>query len=152
MLQFVQCLSFKYGNICVFASTRVIEKISILHNKFLEEKPNNLTKQCIAQIQEYLMRKRQTFDCNFHLIGTEFEKLVWLETLKIPYAKVITYKELAERIARPKAYRAVANALRKNRLPLLIPCHRVISSTGVGGYSAGLEIKKFFLYLEGMTF
>jgi len=83
--------------------------------------------------------------------GTAFQKLVWHEMTKIPRGKTITYKELAENIGRPKAYRAVANACGKNPYPLIIPCHRVIRTDGnLGGYSGvgGLKTKKKLLEQE----
>ena len=73
---------------------------------------------------------------------TKFEKKVLRETLKIPLGRTITYKELACRCGKPKAFRAVANALNKNPYAPFIPCHRVIASDGsLGGYSAGLRKK-----------
>ena len=68
--------------------------------------------------------------------GTDFQKLVWHEMTKIPRGKTITYKELAENIGRPKAYRAVANACGANPYPIEVPCHRVVGSNGsIGGFS-----------------
>jgi methylated-DNA-[protein]-cysteine S-methyltransferase len=89
------------------------------------------------------------------LAGTPFQKKVWDELTRIPKGSVITYQELARRIGKPSAYRAVANAVGKNPLAPTIPCHRVIRSDGtLGGYSAkgGLEQKKKLLRKEGVTF
>lgn len=85
--------------------------------------------------------------------GTAFQKKVWKETLKIPKGSVTTYKKLAIAINHPKAYRAVANALGKNPLPIIIPCHRVIASNGtLGGYSlkGGPNTKRKLLKKEGV--
>ncbi len=82
---------------------------------------------------------------------TSFEKKVLRETLKIPLGETVTYKELARRCGRPKATRAVANALKKNPYTLLIPCHRVVASGGkLGGYSGpgGVKGKQKLLALE----
>ena len=77
------------------------------------------------------------------LIGTEFQKKVWNEIKKIPKGNTLTYKELAKKIDKPRAYRAVANACGKNPYPIRIPCHRVIGSNGkIGGYSAKGGIDK----------
>ena len=87
--------------------------------------------------------------------GTDFQKKVWLEITKIPIGKTITYKELAMRIGKPNAYRAVANACAKNPLLEIIPCHRVIRSDGsLGGYSGkgGSKTKRLLLKKEGITF
>ncbi len=75
--------------------------------------------------------------------GTDFQKMVWLEITKIPKGKTITYKELAMKIGKPKAYRAVANACAKNPLLEIIPCHRVIREDGkMGGYNGKKEVKR----------
>lgn len=76
------------------------------------------------------------------LKGTPFQIKVWKEIKKIPKGKTITYKEIAINIGKPKAYRAVANAVGKNPYPIIIPCHRVIRSDGkIGGYSGKGRIK-----------
>ena len=85
--------------------------------------------------------------------GTNFQKMVWLEITKIPKGNTITYKELAVKIGKPKAYRAVANACAKNPLLEIIPCHRVIREDGkMGGYKGkkGIERKKRLLINEGV--
>ena len=77
------------------------------------------------------------------LIGTDFQKKVWNEIKKIPRGSTLTYKELAKKIDKPRAYRAVANACGKNPYPIRIPSHRVIGSNGkIGGYSAKGGIDK----------
>ena len=88
------------------------------------------------------------------LKGTEFQKKVWKELLKIPRGKVLTYKELARKAGRPRAVRAVANAVGKNPMAPLIPCHRVIRSDGtLGGYSGrgGIKTKLRLLKKEGVV-
>ena len=85
--------------------------------------------------------------------GTDFQKMVWLEITKIPKGKTITYKELAMKIGKPKAYRAVANACARNPLLEIIPCHRVIRGDGkMGGYKGkkGIERKRKLLTNEGV--
>ena len=86
---------------------------------------------------------------------TEFQKKVWKAIDKIPSGHTITYKQLAESIGKPNAYRAVANACGRNPRPIKTPCHRVISSNGsIGGYSAkgGVRKKKALLKKEGVNF
>ena len=86
--------------------------------------------------------------------GTDFQKQVWAEIKKIPKGKTLTYKELAIKIGKPKAYRAVANACAKNPLLITIPCHRVIRSDGkMGGFMGdkGVERKKRLLQSEGVN-
>jgi len=82
---------------------------------------------------------------------TEFERDVLVATLEIPRGRVSTYKHIAERAGRPRAYRAVGNALHKNPLAPIIPCHRVIRSDGgLGGYGKGVEAKRRLLEEEGI--
>lgn len=83
------------------------------------------------------------------LSGTEFEKQVWLALREIPYGEVRTYKWMAEKVGCPKGSRAVGQALKKNPIPIVLPCHRVIESDGkLGGYSFGEDIKRRLLQME----
>jgi len=79
---------------------------------------------------------------------TEFECEVYREVLKIPLGEVRTYSDIAKAIGRPKAVRAVGQALKKNPFPIFIPCHRVVAKRGLGGFSKGVEMKKRLLELE----
>ncbi len=80
--------------------------------------------------------------------GTPYQRKVWLETRKIPYGKTQTYKFLAEKLNH-RGYRSIGQALSRNPLLIVIPCHRVLSSDGsIGGFTGGLELKKFLLRLE----
>jgi len=101
------------------------------------------------QVYEYLDGKRNVFDTEFlEIPGTKFQQEVLREMTKIPYGETISYKKLAEKVGRPKAHRAVANVCGMNPYPIVIPCHRVVSSNGIGGFSLGLDMKKKFLKLE----
>ncbi|OGP11672.1 MAG: hypothetical protein A2Z89_08575 [Deltaproteobacteria bacterium GWA2_43_19] len=83
--------------------------------------------------------------------GTDFQKKVWKVLSGIPYGKVLTYKQVAEKIGKPKASRAVGGACGANELPIIISCHRVVpSSGGLGGFSGGLVLKRQLLKLEGV--
>lgn len=88
------------------------------------------------------------FPYKLHLKGTEFQWAVWKTLQKIPYGEVRTYRWVAEKIGRSRAVRAVGNACGANPIPLIIPCHRVVASNGIGGFSAGLHIKKKLLAIE----
>lgn len=84
---------------------------------------------------------------------TPFQKAVWSAMRKIPYGQTRTYRWLAEKVGKPRAYRAVGNACGKNPLLIIQPCHRVVGSHGkLGGFSAGLNVKKALLRLEGVNF
>lgn len=103
-----------------------------------------------SQLKEYFLGDRKQFDLSLEIEGTEFQKKVWNELLKIPYGRTISYKELALRLGDVKVIRAAASANGANPLPIVIPCHRVIGSDGsLIGYGGGLEIKEKLLILEG---
>lgn len=105
------------------------------------------------ELTEYFEKSRQEFTCETKFTeGTEFEKKVW-KTLKIiPYGETRTYKWLAEKIDKPQAFRAVGNALGKNPIPIIFPCHRVIEADGsLGGYTPGADIKRRLLEFEYYT-
>jgi len=86
------------------------------------------------------------------LRGTDFQKKVWNVLSGIPYGKVLTYRQVAEKIGKPRASRAVGGACGANPLPIIIPCHRVVAGNGgLGGFSGGLKLKRFLLRLEGVV-
>ena len=87
---------------------------------------------------------------NLRVDGTPFELEVWSALLDVPYGQTVSYSEIAKRIGKPRAVRAVANACAKNPIPLIIPCHRIIrKSGGLGGYGPGIEKKIALLEIEG---
>ena len=102
----------------------------------------------IKQLNQYFLKRRRTFSIKIHLEGTNFQKEVYKEMINIKYGKVLTYKDLAEKAGHPRAYRAVGSTCGANKIPIVIPCHRVISSSGLGGFGGGLRLKKFLLNLE----
>ncbi len=103
------------------------------------------------QIQAYLNGERKDFDLPLSMQGTAFQREVWDELRRIPYGQTISYSELANRVKRPKACRAVGSANGKNPLSLIIPCHRVIAANAsLGGYSGGLDRKRWLLDLESL--
>lgn len=105
--------------------------------------------QIIRELEEYFAGKRREFSVPLDLRGTEFQEVVWRELLRIPFAGTISYEALAVRIGRPGAQRAVGMANGKNRIPIVVPCHRVIQKNGqLRGYGGGLWRKQFLLELE----
>lgn len=102
------------------------------------------------QLFEYFSGKRQVFELDLAPRGTEFQLAVWNALLAIPYGDTISYAELARRIGKPSAVRAVGAANGANPIPVIIPCHRVIGSNGtLTGYGGGIERKQWLLALEG---
>ena len=108
-------------------------------------------KDTATQLEEYFARERTAFDIPLALDGTTFQKEVWAELSKIPYGETISYGELARRVGRPKGPRAVGQANGKNRIPIIVPCHRVLATNGLGGYAGGLSMKRSLLAIEGVT-
>ena len=106
----------------------------------------------VVKVEEYLEGKRQTFELILHPEGTEFQKAAWQALMEIPYGETRTYKQQAESIGKPKALRAIGMANHRNPIPIFIPCHRVIASNGtLGGYSGGVERKRYLLQREGVS-
>ncbi len=110
-----------------------------------------LYKRASQQIFEYFQGKRKVFSLPYQLNGTEFQKMVWSELSQVQYGETISYSELAERCGKKSAVRAVANAVGRNTLLLLIPCHRIIRKSGeLGGFAEGVERKRELLRGEGI--
>jgi len=101
------------------------------------------------QLEQYFAGQLHTFTLALAPQGTPFQQHVWQALSDIPYGETISYAQLATRIGRPKAVRAIGGANGRNPLPIIRPCHRVIGSDGsLTGYSAGLPIKRYLLHLE----
>lgn len=103
------------------------------------------------QLDEFFAGQRRKFDMPLLFVGTDFQKTMWNELLKIPFGQTISYGEMARRIGMPKAVRAVANANGANSMSIFAPCHRVIGSDrSLTGYGGGLDAKRMLLELEGV--
>lgn len=105
--------------------------------------------ECYNQLDEYFKGNRQRFTFPYQFEGTDFQKTVWNALIDIPYAKTTSYKDIAVSIGNAKAIRAVGSANGQNKLSIVIPCHRVISSNGkLTGYAGGLWRKEWLLQHE----
>ena len=103
----------------------------------------------LNQLKKYLKGELQRFDCKLDFRGTAFQKKVWSALVKIPYGRTRSYRDIAQAIDHPKAFRAVGNANGRNSIPLIIPCHRVIESNGgLGGFGHGVKVKRQLLDFE----
>ncbi len=111
-----------------------------------EEKYTHLT--IYKELTRYFEGRCKIFTNRFSQDGTAFQKKVWQAISEIPYGETRTYGEIAEMTGSPGASRAVGSACGKNGIVLLVPCHRVVSTSGIGGFSAGVEKKLFLLDLE----
>jgi len=133
------------------------DKIGIKEVEFVDEKvkiipkqpANELLKKCLKQLQEYFNGERREFDLKLTINGTDFQKKVWKELMKIPFGNVVSYAEIAKRIKNPRAVRAVGQAIGGNKISIIIPCHRVIGSDRkLTGYASGLWRKEWLLKHE----
>lgn len=164
----IECCEFDtvLGKLFLAISTRGVCRLSFLEElrseldwlrkRFPEEEVvrgrgdgGNL-REVEAQVREYLSGRRRTFNVALDLKGTPFQGSVWQELLNIPYGQTVTYGELAARLGRPRAVRAVGRALHVNPVALIVPCHRVLGAhSALVGYGGGVERKRFLLELEG---
>lgn len=128
----------------------------IIYVSFMEEAPtevaetiNNHLKQLLIELAEYFQGNRKEFEVKIHLNGTDFQNKVWNELLSIPFGKTRTYMQQTLALGDEKAIRAVASANGKNKLAIIVPCHRVIGSDGsLTGYAGGMWRKKWLLEFE----
>ena len=121
-------------------------------NEIWIESPENL-KIYADQLNAYFRGELREFTCRLDLIGTEFQKDCWKALLEIPYGITCSYADIAGKIGRPKAFRAVGQANHMNPIAIIVPCHRVIGASGtLTGYGGGLSTKEKLLRLEGTEF
>ncbi|MEL0262223.1 MAG: methylated-DNA--[protein]-cysteine S-methyltransferase [Flavobacteriaceae bacterium] len=127
--------------------------------KFVEDETNGLeivanpSHEIVKQLQEYFDLQRTAFTFPLDLQGTAFQKKVWQALLAIPFGTTLSYLKVAQKLGDPKKVRAVAAAIAKNPVLILVPCHRVIGSDAkLVGYSGGLQRKQALLKLEGFQF
>ena len=114
-----------------------------------EEKETPLLKKAKKQLQEYFDGKRKVFDLPLAPAGTPFQQKCWEGLRTIPYGETRTYKDIATYAGNPKAVRAAGGANHNNPISIIVPCHRVVGSTGsLTGFGGGLEAKAFLLNLE----
>lgn len=118
-------------------------------NEAEQVKESDLIKRTYLQLMEYFEGKRTTFDVPIRLDGTSFQTKVWEELRKIPYGETRSYGEIAKQVGVPKGARAVGGANHNNPVLIIVPCHRVIGSSGaLVGFGAGIPVKELLLKLE----
>ena len=140
-------LGAESGRLCLCSWLRESVPTSITNDV-----DGQLLNEACRQLQEYFAQKRREFQLPLSMSGTLFQKSAWEAMLTIPYGQTISYAEEARRAGYPTALRAIGNANGRNPLAIIVPCHRVIASNGtIGGYSSGLDRKRFLLRLEGVT-
>lgn len=145
------------GIMKAFANDNFLLALDFTDSKYFEKNtPSTFSQQSndILELTEkelilYFKGELKEFSIPLQFSGTEFQKIVWNELLKIPYGQTISYQQQSENIGNPKAIRAVANANSKNKIAIIVPCHRVIGKNQqLTGYAGGLDRKAFLLELE----
>lgn len=145
--------SMKIGNILICEQNGKIVRIEMIRRDLELDECNRKETEVIIktrnQLEEYFKGKRKEFNVPLEVKGTEFQEKVWKALLEIPYGETKSYLDIAKRIGNPKASRAVGMANNKNKIMIIIPCHRVIGSNKkLVGYASGLEVKKELLQIE----
>ncbi len=151
MKKYIGYLESAIGVLEIICTQTKLEEINFVENKGKDEE-NELLKQTKKQLIDYFNGTRTTFDIPLLLNGTDFQIQVWQELQKIPYGKTVSYKQIAENIGNPKAVRAVGSANGKNKIPIVIPCHRVIANNGkLAGYAGVTWRKEKLLEIEKIS-
>jgi methylated-DNA-[protein]-cysteine S-methyltransferase len=141
------------GLLQIGGTNQYIGELSFVDNKdqFTHGEPGitEIMHQCTEQLIEYFHGKRRHFDLPVHQHGTDFQERVWNKLMDIEYGKTISYLDLAKKLGDPKVIRAAATTNGKNKIALIVPCHRVIGSDrSLTGYSGGMWRKKWLLQHE----
>ncbi|MDR2879530.1 MAG: methylated-DNA--[protein]-cysteine S-methyltransferase [Fusobacteriales bacterium] len=137
------------GIIKIISSEKYVLSVSFSDTIKENDKGSEVLDEALKQMNEYFYGERKKFDLPLYFEGTEFQKSVWNELRKIPYGTTVSYKDIAQRIKNEKAVRAVGNANNKNKIMIIVPCHRVIGKNGrLVGFAGGLDKKEFLLEHE----
>ena len=132
---------------CIQAITFVDDSESISNNEGIESPP--IIHHCIDELIDYFNGSRTQFTVPIHQSGTDFQQKVWKELYEVPYAKTMSYADLAKKLGDTKVIRAAASANGKNKIAIIVPCHRIIGSDrNLTGYAWGLARKKWLLQHE----
>lgn len=143
-------LKTKFGKVKVVTDGDLLVEIRFVSGKTPESAAKtDFQKEAARQLKEYLAGKRHEIELPFLISGGEFKTRVLKELWHIEPGETITYSDLALRVGKPKAVRAVATVMSSNKLPLVLPCHRILpQSGGVGRYGGGAKLKRALLELE----
>ena len=133
----------------IYTEKELDDKEKLIKDKNYTLEETSLILKAHNELEEYFKGERKEFTISLSPEGTEFQKKVWQELIKIPYGETRSYKDIAIKIGKPTAARAVGMANNKNRMLIVIPCHRVIGQNGsLVGYASGVDMKKYLLELE----
>lgn len=135
------------GHLAIETENGAVERVFFTDEELCNENEKVL-QQAQKQLQQYFQGERRSFDVPLRLKGTDFQQKAWQALRQIPYGKTVTYGQQASMMGQPKACRAVGGANHKNPILIMVPCHRVVASDGLGGFGCGTEKKRFLLELE----
>lgn len=146
---FIQYLDTPVGVLQICASKSAITHVTFVSEASHSGHANAITAQAKVQLQAYFAGQRQAFDLPLEISGTVFQQSVWQALCELEYGQTCSYGHIAQRLNNPKAVRAVGAANGKNKIAIIIPCHRVIGANGtLTGYAGGLQRKSYLLNLE----
>ncbi len=141
---------FKIGYLHLFSDGTNIIRVDFADEELKEQHSCDILETAKQQLHEYFANTRQTFDLPLLPSGTEFQKKIWEILLQIEFSETKSYEWVSLQYGNKKAIRAVGQAIGKNPIAIIVPCHRVIGKNGaLTGFAGGLERKKVLLKLEG---
>ncbi|KLV09952.1 cysteine methyltransferase [Photobacterium ganghwense] len=144
-----QLIETPIGMLNVVADEHGVKAIEFAAAPDTLQQPSDVTRHCCQQLAEYFAGERQTFEVPLNMAGTEFQHQVWQALDTVKFGETCSYGDIARSIGNPKAVRAVGAANGKNPVPIIVPCHRIIGSSGkLTGYAGGLDIKVWLLTHE----
>jgi len=152
--QYTQIYHSPIGVIKIVADDFCIEELIFIEDAVLSQIEISpitpeVINQCIDELIEYFAGKRKQFNVAINQAGTEFQQKVWKELYEVPFSKTLSYGELAKKMGDPNLVRAAANANGKNKIAIIVPCHRIVGSDrSLVGYAWGKARKKWLLQHE----
>lgn len=145
---YIDFLDSVVGKIKIIANENFLTEIQFVDFQDSLINRNQITEETKRQLNAYFQRKIIKFNLPLKLQGTDFQKKSWRKIAEISFGKVQTYSQIAISLGNKNYARAVGNSAGKNKIPIIIPCHRVISKSNIGGFSAGIKKKIILLKLE----
>ncbi|ASV67868.1 methylated-DNA--[protein]-cysteine S-methyltransferase [Cytobacillus sp. FSL W7-1323] len=141
------------GVLAIEGTEKAITAVQFLDRTEIAEPLRNdspdVIKECVQQLEEYFQGKREAFEITYELNGTTFQTNVWQALTTIPFGETASYKDIAVIVGNEKAVRAVGSANGKNKMSIIVPCHRIIGTNGkLTGYAGGMERKGWLLEHE----
>jgi methylated-DNA-[protein]-cysteine S-methyltransferase len=149
--KYISYLKTPIGQLKIEADENCVNSILFVFNntEMEAENSNEVIEKCKTELNEYFAGERKQFDVNIFQKGTDFQKRVWNELIKIPFGKTVSYNYIAEKVGGKNMMRAVGSANGKNQISIIVPCHRVIGSDGsLTGYAGGMWRKDWLLKHE----